>query len=100
MFHVSLLKPWRKGAWEHEEPEGTPELEPQIDDKEYEIERLLRWRSVRVGNKRSRKFLVLWKGHSLDDASWVREEDIRPQSNVQLMINEDQPVRDDGSGSS
>ena len=100
VFHVSLLKPWKTGAWEREEPEVEPELEPQVDDREYEIEKLLRWRPVRVGNQRSREFLVLYKGYGLDDASWVREQDIRPQSNVQIMIDEDRPVRDDGGSSS
>ena len=53
-----------------------------------------------MGNRRLREFLILWKGYSLDEASWVREDEITPQSNVQIMIDQDQPVRDDGEGHS
>ena len=100
VFHVSLLKPWKSGAWERQDIAGQPELEHQVDDRQYEIEKLLRWRSIRVGNHRTREFLVLWKGYSLDEATWVREEEIRPPENVQYMIDLDHPTRDDGSGSS
>ena len=55
---------------------------------------------MRVGNRRLREFLILWKGYGLDDASWVREDEIKPQENVQVMIDRGQPVRDDGEGSS
>ena len=100
VFHVSLLKPWRTGVWERQEVEETPQIEEIVDDREYEIEKLLRWRYVKVGNRRLREFLILWKGYSLDEASWVREDEITPQSNVQIMVDQDQPVRDDGEGHS
>ena len=100
VFHVSLLKPWRTGVWERQEVEETPQIEEIVDDREYEIEKLLRWRYVKVGNRRLKEFLILWKGYSLDEASWVREDEITPQSNVQIMIDQDQPVRDDGEGHS
>ena len=100
VFHVSLLKPWQTGVWERQEVEETPQIEEIVDDREYEIEKLLRWRYMKVGNRRLREFLILWKGYSLDEASWVREDEITPQSNVQIMIDQDQPVRDDGEGHS
>ena len=70
------------------------------DDREYEIERLLRWRPVKVGNRTLREFLILYKGYGLDDATWEREDKIHPYSNVQIMVDQDKPVRDDGEGSS
>ena len=65
VFHVSLLKPWRTGVWERQQVEETPQIEEIVDDREYEIEKLLRWRYVKVGNRRLREFLILWKGYSV-----------------------------------
>ena len=100
VFHVSLLKPWRSGTWERQDIAEQPELEHHDDNPEYEIEKLLRWRPLREGNRRTREFLVLWKGYGLDEATWVREEEIQPPEHVQYLIDLDHPVRDDGSGSS
>ncbi len=44
-------------------------------DEEYEVERVLRHRKLR-GRGKGREFLVLWKGHDLSEASWVRESDM------------------------
>ena len=99
VFHVTLLRPWREDTWSREDDAPDPELEVQSDDDEYEIEKLLRWRIVREGNRRVREFLVLWKGWGLDDASWVRETDIRPARNVQMMLERDQLTEDIGGGS-
>lgn len=60
VFHTSALKLYR----------GTPPNRPAPDlshgEPEFEVEAILRHRQVR----RQFKFLVLWKGYPLHDATW------------------------------
>ena len=97
-FHVSLLKPWSEGQWTREEAAPSVELQDE-DDTEFEIEKLLRWRRVKVGNRMQREFLVLWKGWGLEDASWIPEGHVNPPENVDYLLQRDQPVEDAGSSS-
>ena len=97
-FHVSLLKPWRQDTWREEAEEPIPELEQ--DDEEFEIEKVLRWRYYRLGNRQKKEYLVVWKGWPLSDATWLPMEDIRPRENFENMIERDNPVQDTGGGSS
>ena len=102
VFHVSLLKPWQHGQWTQEE--AAPEVELQTDDvnddRELEVEKLLRWRRVSIGKKRTREFLVLWRGWPLEDSTWVVAESLGPREKLQEMIERDCPIQDAGSGSS
>ena len=70
VFHVSLLKPWRESRWscpvEEQELDVNVEPEPM-----YEIDRILKWRRVKVGRKKTREFLVTWQDLPLDEAEWV-----------------------------
>ena len=97
-FHVSLLKPWKKGTWRQEEESGVPELQ-QDDDEEYEIEKVLRWRYYKSGNTRKKEYLVVWKGWPLSDSTWLRDEEIWPKENFKNMVARDRPVQDSGDGS-
>ena len=97
-FHVTLLKAWQRGQWTQETAADPIELQAEGDD-EFEIERLLRWRRVTVGRRRIREFLILWRGWPLDDATWVREDDITPETTIQDLIDRDQPIEDMGGAS-
>ena len=53
---------------EEQEIDVDLELEPL-----YEVERILKWRKVRVGRRSTREFLVTWHGYPLDEAQWIPE---------------------------
>ena len=97
VFHVSLLREWRESDWDQDEQAPVPEL--VAADERSEIEKLLRWRYVRQGNRRVREFLVLWVGWPLDDATWVPESAIGPPEHVDSLLQRDQPVEDVGGSS-
>ena len=74
VFHSSLLKPWNQSTWSC--PVEAPQPEFEVDDGPvYNVERILRWRSVRRGRRRVREFLVTWEGFPLDEAEWIQEAD-------------------------
>ena len=90
VFHVSLLKDW-KSASVQEDLAVSHEDAPEIDEPYWEIEKILRWRKVRKGNKIQKEYLVLWKGFPVDDASWViKEQFIQPQL-LDKFITDDKP---------
>lgn len=75
VFHVSLLKPYKKN--------GTVQPPPPAllltDDGEqiYTVDAILDHRDTKLrGNRISRKYLVAWKGYGPDRNSWEREENI------------------------
>jgi len=98
VFHVSLLKQWRRGEWISATSTAPPEL-IQDDEEEYEIEKILRWRYYRAGNLRKKEYLVVWKGYPVEDASWIPIEQARPAEHFKNMIARDQPVEDTGGSS-
>ena len=98
-FHVSLLKPWRG---EFEEVAADPaELEGVQQDLEEEeaseVEKILRWRKIKKGNRRIRQFLVTLKGKPLDEAMWVDEEDFTNPAELQQDLERDNPTEDPSS---
>ena len=62
VFHISLLRPFKTSRWEHSITEDQiEEIEPE-DDREYDVEKLLRWQWQNPHTKKKTKeFLVLWK---------------------------------------
>ena len=54
-----------------------------------------------IGRKRTREFLVLWRGWPLEDSTWVLADDIAPHVELEAMIYRDSPIQDaaaSGSG--
>ena len=98
VFHVHLLKPFRRGEWTAASSSALPELDVE-DDTQYEIERIVRWRYYRAGNQKKKEYLVVWKGYPLEDASWIPLEEARPAEHFRNMIQRDRPVEDVGSSS-
>ena len=98
VFHISLLKPWRESVW------SSP-VDLQPDDIEiaaqptYVVEKILRWRKVQVGRKKTREFLVTWRDYPLEEAMWIPEQNFTYPNELSKMIKRDKPVEDQGSGS-
>ena len=98
VFHISLLKPWRESVWSCpvEETELDVNLEPQ---PRYEIDRILKWRKVKVGRRKTREFLVTWHGYPLDEAQWVPEANFPYPAQLKQQLRDDRPVEDTGGPS-
>ena len=70
VFHVSLLKKWNASAVQ-ESDEHIELEEPDVPGYS-ETEKILRWRwATHPGcrGRRSREFLVLWRGYPLEEAT-------------------------------
>ena len=90
VFHTSLLRPFRSSKWSPTEGREDAELEPE-DDEPYEVEKLLRWRWTGPSGRKHKEYLVLWKGWSLDDASWTPTENFTYARELEKMIRRDKP---------
>ena len=77
-----------------EEQEIDVDLEPE---PLYEVERILKWRKVRVGRRSTREFLVTWRGYPLDEAQWIPEANFTYPALLRQQLKEDRPVEDTGS---
>ena len=98
VFHTSLLRPFRSSRWSTIEREiEDTDLEPE-DDEPYEVEKLLRWRWAGPSGRRFKEFLVLWKGWSIDDASWIPANNFTYTRELKKMITRDKPTEDTSMG--
>ena len=94
VFHTSLLRPFRVSGWTPTTTvANTKEVEPE-DDQPYDVEKLLRWCWRGPSNKKVKEFLVLWTGWSIDDASWVPEQNFDYPEELKKMIARDKPIED------
>ena len=71
VFHVSLLKPYRSDG--QVQPPDPLILE---DEASFQLERILDHKSIRIGRKTQREYLVKWHGHASDHNSWVPESSL------------------------
>ena len=63
-FHTSLLKPFVENDVEQFPLREPPKPLPLIpEDKQYSVERLLDHKDVGLGRRKTRKYLVRWKGY-------------------------------------
>ena len=93
VFHVSLLKAWR-AANVHEDQPDLPDDIPEIEEPFWEIEKILRWRKVKINKKIIKQYLVLWHGFPVNEASWITQDQfIRPEL-LRKFIQEDKPVEE------
>ena len=69
VFHVSLLKYCHEDIYRRYPAPEPSRLEEEDDKDVYEVEKFLRWRYRKIQNKKKREFLVLWKGHPIEEAS-------------------------------
>ena len=75
--------------------------QPELDQEEEirDADHILRWRKAKRGRRTFREFLVLWRGESIDDASWVREEDFVDPQELEDLLRRDDPLEDIGESS-
>ena len=98
VFHVSLLKPWRESTWSSPVDLQPEDIEPTAKPV-YEVERILRWRKVQIGRKKTREFLVTWHGYPLEEATWIPESNFHYPEQLKKQIKQDKPVEDRGTRS-
>ena len=93
-----LLKPWRESRWSCpvEEQELDVDVEPE---PRYEIDRILKWRKVKVGRKTTREVLVTWYGYPLEEAQWIPETNFPYPQQLKQQLKDDRPVEDTGGTS-
>ena len=95
VFHISLLKQWREGTWSRAVDAPLPEVD-QTQQQGYEVERILKYRSVRRGSRRSREYLVIWTGYPLDEAEWIPEANFHDPAELRKQLKKDKPTEDLG----
>ena len=95
VFHVSLLKPWRESQWSC--PVDEPDLDVDVEPEPvYEVERIWKWRKVKVGRRNTREFLVTWHGYPLEEAQWIPESNFRYPAQLRQQLKDDRPREDKG----
>ena len=102
VFHVSLLRSFTTSQWTEAGPSGRTEL-PLEDDfytaDEWDTERVLRWRTVKVGKRKIKEYLCTFKDRPVADAMWVRESDVLDLEIFLAEVDRDQPAEDVGNSS-
>ena len=73
MFHIDLLTPYRETPFHGRNYERPP---PDLvtNQEEYEVEKVLD--ACHYGRKKTRQYLVKWKGYPDSDNEWVSQEDM------------------------
>ena len=90
VFHVSLLKTWRAASYK-EIPRGQ-RIELEKTEPRYEVEKILRWRTQKLSKNRAcKKYLVLWSGYPMEEASWIPDENFDDQTRLQEHLQCDKP---------
>ena len=90
MFHVSLWNRWNAAGLQ-EDQLISQEDAPEVEEPYYEIERILRWRKVKQGNKIIKQYLVLWHGYPIEDAMWIEANQLSYPEQLQDYLREDKP---------
>ena len=78
VFHASLLLPWRTS------PTGPPPAQVLMvkDDEQFEVDSILDHQEERVGRRKIRSYLVVWRGYPAEDATWEPEANLRNSSST------------------
>ena len=90
VFHVSLLKKFNAAEVQEDQPVSQEDI-PEIEEPYYEIEKILRWRKVKRGNRLVKQYLVIWKGYPVEDAMWIEADQFSHPRQLQDYLREDQP---------
>ena len=90
VFHVSLLKNWRTANLQEDQPLPADAV-PDVEEPYYEIEKILRWRKVKINKKIIKQYLILWRGYPVEEASWVQASQFSHPEQLQDYLKEDNP---------
>jgi len=103
-YQVEWSSATRKDSWEPAKEvrkvakslvvEFENEQASEDDDREYEIEKLLDRSVTGKGEKKTTKYLVLWKGYSSNDATWENAEDL-PKEKIRAFDKAFESSKDD-----
>ena len=80
VFHIDLLTPYRETPF-HGRNYARPPPDLIANQEEYEVERVLDVRHY--GRKKTRQYLVEWKGYPDSDNEWVNQEDMSADEAIQ-----------------
>ena len=61
------------------------------EDEQWETEKLLRFRWIQKGKRRTREFLVLYKNKPMIEATWIPESDFLDKKELAADIRRDRP---------
>ena len=93
VFHVSLLKAWKATDVLEDQPDLPADI-PEIEEPFWEIEKILRWRKVKINKKIIKQYLVLWRGFPVNEATWITQDQfIRPEL-LRQFLQDDKPVEE------
>ena len=79
MFHIDLLTPYQETPF-HERNYEHPPPDLVANQEEYEIEKILDARHY--GRKKTRQYLVKWKGYPDSDNEWVSQKDMSADETI------------------
>jgi transposase InsO family protein len=93
VFHVARLEPFKEGAIEDVEPPKALEVDGQ---EEYEVEEIVKERTVGKGRRARVEYLVRWRGYegTGDEVSWLPASEVEELEalDVYLRRRTEQPI--------
>ena len=83
---------WRLGTLQiYKRTSQSHDDTPEVEEPYYEVEKILRWRKVKIKNKITKQYLVLWRGYPVEDAMWIEANQFSYPEQLQDYLREDKP---------
>ena len=83
-----LLKHWYSVNLQEDQSISHDDV-PEVEEPYYEIEKILRWRTIKRKNKIIKQYLVLWRGYPVKDAMWIEADQFSYPGQLQEYLRED-----------